>query len=66
LIEKATLYAEAAIVEYWIVDARRRCIHLFRDPTAGQFTHRSIAEVGEILLPIAPCLAPLVLKDLFD
>lgn len=66
LVEKASLYAEAAIVEYWIVDVQGRCIHLFRDPVAGHFTHRGIAKVGEVLLPTAPCLMPLDLQDLFD
>jgi len=66
LVEKAALYAEAGIVEYWIVDAKGRCIHVFRDPVAGQYAFRSIAKVGEILLPLEPCLSPLVLKVLFE
>jgi Uma2 family endonuclease len=66
LIEKAALYAEAAIVEYWIVDANARCIHIFRCPQAGQYTHRSVAKIGEYLLPLEPCSTPLDLSDLFE
>ncbi len=66
LIEKAGLYAEAGIVEYWIVDAHGKCIHVFRDPTAGKYCNRSVSKIGEQLSPIAPCTTPLDLKDLFE
>lgn len=66
LIDKAALYAEAAIVEYWIVDANARCIHIFRCPEAGQYTNRSVAKVGEYLRPLEPCSTPLDLSDLFE
>ena len=66
LIEKAGLYAEAGIVEYWIVDAQGKCVHVFREPEAGEYLSRSVAQVGELLSPIAPCSQPLDLKDLFE
>ena len=66
LVEKAGLYAEAGIVEYWIVDAQGKCVHVFREPEGGEYLSRSVAQVGELLSPIAPCSQPLDLKDLFE
>lgn len=65
LIEKADLYAEANIVEYWVVDVQGKCVHVFRKPGGGQFTDRSVAKVGEKLSPLEPCETPLDLADLF-
>ena len=65
LIEKAALYAEAGIVEYWIVDAKGQCVHVFRSPQAGQYLQRSVAKVGEFLSPLERCTNPLDLQDLF-
>lgn len=66
LIEKASLYAEAEIAEYWIVDAKSQCIHIFRSPAEGEYTNRSVAKSGEHLSPLEPCLTPLDLQDLFE
>ncbi len=66
LIEKESLYAEARIAEYWVVDAQSKCIHVFRDPEQGVYRRRSVAKVGEFLTPMSPCAIPLDLKDLFE
>lgn len=63
LLEKAALYAEAEIVEYWIVDANASCLHVFQKPVAGEYTDRSIAKLGEFL---APRIAPDVKLDISD
>lgn len=65
LTEKAALYAEAGIVEYWIVDAQGRCVHVFRDPRSGGYAQRSVAKLGELLSPLERCNTPLNLGDLF-
>jgi len=65
LTEKAALYAEANIIEYWIVDVQGNCVHVFRRPQHGQYTDRSVAESGEQLSPLEPCSRPLDLRDLF-
>ncbi len=65
LIEKVALYAQARIVEYWIVDAKGHCVHVFRSPQAGEYKQRSVAKIGEFLLPSEPCNYPLDLHDLF-
>jgi Uma2 family endonuclease len=66
LIEKAALYAEANIVEYWTVDVQGRCVHIFRSPSAGTYADRSVAKCGEHLSPLEPCQKPLDLGDLFN
>ena len=65
LIEKAVLYAEAKIVEYWIVDVQGRCVHVFREPKNGEYTDRTVAKPGEQLLPLQPCATALDIQDLF-
>ena len=65
LLEKAALYAEAGIVEYWIVDANASCLHVFQKPVAGEYTDRSIAKPGELLSPQICLDAKLDITDLF-
>lgn len=65
LIEKATLYAEAGIVEYWIIDASGRCVHVFRQPQGSTYTDRSIVNLGAKLSPLAANDAVLEIDDLF-
>lgn len=66
LIDKASLYAAAGIVEYWIVDAQSGSVHVFRDPHNGAYSNRSVSKVGEQLAPLEPCSTPLDLADLFE
>ncbi|MCR9295344.1 MAG: Uma2 family endonuclease [bacterium] len=61
LNEKAGLYAEAGIDEYWIVDAQDQCVHVFRKPEQRQYSQYSVVKVGETLSPMQ---APGVLLDL--
>ena len=63
--EKVKLYAEAGIVEHWIVDADASCIHVYRDPQGDQFTDRGIANLGDKIAPMAAPDAALDLNDLF-
>lgn len=65
LIEKAELYGQAGIVEYWIIDIQGRCIHVFRSPKQGKYTERSVFKPGEMLLPIAECSKALDIEELF-
>lgn len=65
LLEKAVLYAEAGIGEYWIVDASAGCVHVSLNPVAGEYTDRSIAKPGEFLAPQVCSDAKLDISDLF-
>jgi Uma2 family endonuclease len=66
LVDKEVLYAEAGIVEYWVVHAQSKCVHVFHDPRNGTYQQRDVAKVGEYLTPLAPCSSPLDLQDLFE
>ncbi len=65
LLDKAELYAEAGIVEYWIVDANDRCVHVFRSPTQRQYADRSVATIGQTLSPTASPDVSLDIHELF-
>jgi Uma2 family endonuclease len=65
LTEKAELYAEAGIVEYWIVDANAQCVHIFRSPTQRLYADRSIATIGQSLSPLNARDVSLDIRELF-
>jgi Uma2 family endonuclease len=65
LEEKADLYAEAGIAEYWVVDAHGECVHIFRSPAVGKYADHTIARIGESISPLACPAATLALRDLF-
>jgi len=65
LEEKRKLYAQAGIVEYWIVDAQTSCIHVFTDPDRDDYQTRKIFKPGETLCPLIAPNAILKLTELF-
>lgn len=65
LREKAELYAEAGIVEYWIVDANAGRVNVFRQPQGAQYTDRSVFKRGDTLAPLALQSAVLDIGELF-
>lgn len=44
---KHDLYAAHGVPEYWVVDGKRRCIHVFRDPVEGMFRESRLYLPGE-------------------
>lgn len=53
LTEKAALYAEAKMIEYWNVDAGGSCVHVLCKPQGNTYTEQSVARPGETLSPLA-------------
>jgi Uma2 family endonuclease len=54
---KDKLYADAGIVEYWVVDLKHRQVHIFRNPTpTGYTTHLILKEPNQF--------SPLAFSDL--
>lgn len=49
---KKLIYAEAGIVEYWVVNLREACLHVFRHPVHGLYTTEFILKTGS-LAPLA-------------
>ena len=53
LTTKASLYARAGIVEYWVLDvSARRCV-VHRNPRAGRYTSIVAYSTGEEVAPLA-------------
>jgi Uma2 family endonuclease len=63
---KRRLYAEAGIMEYWIVDAGSRCVHVHRDPEEGEYRERAVLSGNDLLTPNCRQEAVLSLKELFE
>ena len=63
---KRRLYAEAGIVEYWIVDALANCIHVHRQPQEGDYRVRKVFVSDAKLSPQYRPTATLDLSELFD
>ena len=64
--EKAELYAEHGIPEYWVVDIPAERVHVHRTPENGRY--QSIRPFGKaaFLSPLCQPAARLSLADLFD
>ena len=63
---KRLLYAEARIIEYWIVDCRSTCIHVFLNPDGVDYQTRFVVTARDQLSPLIAPNAKLDLKDLFE
>lgn len=64
--EKAELYAEAGIREYWIVNLIDRTVEVRRDPRKGRFAMIRAYSTGETIQPSAAPAVSLSVNDLFS
>jgi len=63
--EKARIYAEAEIQEYWIVNIPHRCVEVYREP--DHETYQSIAQYDSAFVaPLACSDAKLSIRELFE
>jgi len=51
--EKARLYAEAGIQDYWVVNLVEDCVEIFRNPRSSGYQSREIRRGEEELRPLA-------------
>ena len=51
--EKAELYAECGIKDYWVVDLRNYTVEVFRKPRRGAYTERRTIDYESALSPLA-------------
>jgi Uma2 family endonuclease len=63
--EMATVYAEADIAEYWIVNAAERCIEVYRTPVNGRYQSQQRVAEGEILESSTLSAVSVNVADLF-
>ena len=60
LSEKAELYAEFGVSEYWVVDVQGQCIHVFAHPVDARYTKRRAIARSETVAP--QCKPDAILK----
>ena len=63
--EKASLYAEFGITEYWVVDAPGRRIHVHRHSDRERYQDITQFTAEQTIAPTCKSSATLVLSDLF-
>lgn len=63
--EKAELYAEAGIKDYWIVNAKDWCVEVYRDPANGQFREKRTYDSSQTISPLAAEQITLSVRLLF-
>lgn len=64
--EMATLYAQAGIKDYWVINVRDFCVEIFRQPRRGQYTHHETMPAIESISPLAFPRVHLPLSGLFS
>jgi Uma2 family endonuclease len=64
--EKAMLYAQAAIKEYWVVDVASQAVHQLRQPTVDGYQDIRKFERHESLSPTCKPNVVLLLAELFS
>jgi len=50
--EKLQLYAEAGIVEYWVINLTDQCIEVYREPTGRTYQWSRTAARDEVIHPL--------------
>jgi Uma2 family endonuclease len=63
--EKADMYAEAGISDYWIVNLEDRTVEVRRDPKGGGYRSLRTFGGGETVQPLAASDARLIVDSLF-
>lgn len=52
-VDKAEIYAESGVSEYWVVDIAQRVVHVYRDVIASRFASITMFRSGDLLSPLA-------------
>lgn len=64
--EKAELYAEFNIPEYWVVDTQRKCVHVHRRSLGDCYQDISKFTASDSIAPLCKPSATLQLSELFS
>jgi len=64
--EKARLYAEHDIQEYWVVDVQAEQVHVHRTPSQGKYQSIQSFHKSALISPLCQPAATLPLAELFD
>lgn len=66
LVEKANLYAEHGIAEYWVVAVASEQVYVHRSPREGKYQSIQIFGKASVISPVCQDEAKLALDQLFD
>lgn len=64
--EMATLYAQAGVKDYWVVNIPNKCIEVFRKPKRGCYAEVNTHHVGETISPLVLPRIKLSVSGLFS
>jgi len=64
--EKAAVYAQAGIKDYWVVNIPDFCVEVFRQPKRGRYLEHRTYNVGELAHPLAFPKLKLSVSGLFS
>ena len=64
--EKARLYAEHDIPEYWVIDVRAEQVHIHRTPSQGKYQSIQTVDKSALISPLCKPAATLSLAELLD
>lgn len=62
--DKARLYAEAGIAEYWVLSVTERLLEVRRDPQGGEYRSLQTVREGETVSPLFATTESLAVADL--
>jgi Uma2 family endonuclease len=61
---KAELYAQANVLDYWVLDVDNRQLHVFREPGNGEYASHRVLNETESLAPLAAPSSVIAVTDL--
>ncbi len=61
---KAHKYAEAGIVDYWIVCLKDRTVEVHRQPDNGEYALKTVHRIGDSIAPVASPESLISVSDL--
>jgi Uma2 family endonuclease len=64
--ERAELFAQAGVKDYWVVNLEAFCIEVFRAPKKGRYTERRTYKMGDKVSPLALPKIQLTVSGLFS
>ena len=64
--EKARLYAEHDIPEYWVIDIKAEQVHIHRTTSQGKYQSIQTVDKSALISPLCKSTATLSLAELFD
>lgn len=62
---KAAIYANAQIADYWVIDVRQQQVFVFREPTPKKYQYETVWDVNTTLVMLQFPAIPVLFKNFF-